>query len=91
MFEEVHNSKEDIELIENEPIDVLIKYIDLTNVTNEIKEIQQLNKNKSNDELKYCVRSILKNIPWIRKIFILMPNKEVSFFIDYELIKELLI
>ena len=39
LFEEVHNSKEDIELIENEPIDVLIKYIDLTNVTNEIKEI----------------------------------------------------
>ena len=91
LFEEVHNSKEDIELIENEPIDVLIKYIDLTNVTNEIKEIQQLNKNKSNDELKYCVRSILKNIPWIRKIFILMPNKEVSFFIDYELIKEKII
>jgi hypothetical protein len=41
-----------------------------------------------NEELKYSIRSILKNIPWIRKIFILMPNEKVRFFKDYDSIKE---
>ena len=30
----------------------------------------------------------MKNIPWIRKIFILMPNDKVRFFKDYNLIKD---
>ena len=91
LYEEINHNNEEIELIEKEPVDVLIKYSDLSNITNGIKEIPRTNKNKYNDELKYCIRSILKNIPWVRKIFILMPNKEVSFFKDYELIKEKII
>ena len=30
----------------------------------------------------------MKNIPWIRKIFILMPNEKVRFFKDYNLIND---
>ena len=41
--------------------------------------------------MRYCVRSVLKNIPWVRKIFILMPNERVRFFKSPELINEKII
>ena len=89
LYEEVNHSDDDIKLIENEPIDALIKYIDLKDPTLVREGIQQMkDEDKINTELKYTIRSILKNIPWIRKIFILMPNDKVSFFKEYELIKE---
>ena len=91
VYEEVNHTDEDLKLIEKEPIDVVIKYIDL-NDPNLIREgIPQLKKDEDNQELKYCVRSILKNIPWVRKIFIVLPNKKVRYFKNYELIKEKII
>ena len=36
-------------------------------------------------------RSILSNIPWIRKIFILMPTKKVRYFKEYNIIKDKII
>jgi len=44
------------------------------------KGIKQISKDKDNDELLYSVRSILKNIPWIRKTFISTPNEKVKYF-----------
>ena len=67
-------------LIRKEPIDVLIKYIDLTDKKLNRTGIKQIYKDNDNEELRYSVRSILENIPWIRKIFILMPNEKVKFF-----------
>ena len=64
----------------------MIKYIDLHDPELKRKGIHQIDKDNDNEELKYCVRSIIYNIPWIRKIFILMPNKRVRFFKDYKLI-----
>ena len=88
LFTEVIHLKEDLDLIEKEPIDVFIKYIDL-NDPNLVREgIPQIKKDKDNEELRYCIRSILTNIPWVRKIFILMPNEKVRYFKDYEFIKE---
>ena len=81
------NSK-DFELLNNEPIDIIIKYIDLTDKNLERKKVHQIEKDYDNEELKYSIRSILKNIPWIRKIFILMPNKKVRYFKNYNIIKE---
>ena len=83
IYEEVNNSKNDIELIEREPIDVLIKYIDLSDPTLKREGIPQIKKDENNMELKYSMRSILKNIPWVRKIYILMPNKKVKFLKEY--------
>ena len=83
IYEEVNNSKNDINLIEREPIDVLIKYIDLSDPTLKREGIPQINKDENNMELKYSIRSILKNIPWVRKIYILMPNKKVQFLKEY--------
>ena len=91
IYEEVNNSKEDIAIIEKEPIDVLIKYIDLSDASLIRDGIPQIKKEESNDEIKYNIRSILKNIPWVRKIFILMPNKKVKFLKEYDLIKEKII
>ena len=71
-------------MIEKEPIDVLIKYIDLRDPNLKRNGIHQINKDYDNDELKYSVRSILKYI----KIFILMPNEKVRYFKEYDLIKE---
>ena len=85
------SEKINTQLLNNEPIDVLIKYIDLSD-PNLIREgIPQIQKDFDNKELKYSIRSILKNIPWIRKIFILMPNEKVSFLKSPEEIKEKII
>ena len=85
--EEVHIKPEHIPLIENEPVDILIKYIDLTDKTLKREGIKQIDKDFDNDELKYSVRSVLQYIPWIRKIFIVMPNEKVRYFKPIEEIR----
>ena len=80
LCDEVVIKPEHIPIIEREPVDVLIKYIDLTDKTLNRKGINQIKKDEDNEELRYCVRSILQYIPWIRKIFILMPNERVKYF-----------
>ena len=91
VYEEISYTEKDLELIEKEPIDVFIKYIDLSDKELIREGINQIKKDEDNGELKYCIRSILKNIPWIRKIFIILPNKKVRYFKDYDLIKEKII
>ena len=89
IYEEVEqNNNRDYELINNEPIDIIIKYIDLKDPNLKRNEIHQIEKDFDNEELRYSIRSIIKNIPWVRKIYILMPNEKVRYFKDYELIKE---
>ena len=78
-------------LLEKESIDVLIKYIDLRDKTLKRDNIKQIKKDLDNDELKYCLRSIFQNIPWVRKIFILMPNEKVKFLKSQNEIKEKII
>ena len=91
IYEEVKHTQEDIKLIEKEPIDILIKYIDLNDPNLKRNGIHQINKDFDNEEIKYSIRSILKNIPWIRKIFILMPNEKVRYFKEPDEIKEKII
>ena len=79
---------ESLEIIEKEPIDVFIKYIDLTDPNLKREGIKQIPKDQDNQELKYSIRSILKYIPWVRKIFILMPNERVRYFKPPEEIKD---
>ena len=81
-------SEEDKKILENEPIDVFIKFIDLTDRKLKRKNFKQIKKDQDNEELRYSVRSILKNLPWIRKIFILMPNEKVRFFKNYSEIND---
>ena len=88
LYSEVSISKDDELILENEPIDVLIKYIDLSDPNLVREGLHQIKKDEDNEELRYSIRSILKNIPWIRKIFIVMPNEKVRYFKDYELINE---
>ena len=88
LFEEVNIKPEHEILINKEPIDVVIKYIDLTDKTLNRTGIIQIQKDVDNEELRYSVRSILQYIPWVRKIFIIMPNEKVKFFKPYEEIKE---
>ena len=91
IYEEVNHTEEDIKLIEKEPIDILIKNIDLNDPNLTRKGIHQIKKDIDNEEIKYSIRSILKNIPWIRKIFILMPNEKVRYFKEPGEIKEKII
>ena len=87
-LEEAENNELDKALIEKEQIDVLIKYIDLRDPFLKREGIHQIKKDFDNEEIRYSIRSILKNIPWVRKIFILMPNEKVRYLKDYSLIKE---
>ena len=88
LYDEIELKPEHIEYIEKEPVDVLIKYIDLTDKNLNRTGIKQIFKDYDNEELRYCVRSILQNIPWIRKIFILMPNEKVRYFKPKEEIQD---
>ena len=63
-------------------------YIDLRDKSLKRKGIKQIYKDFDNEELRYSIRSILENIPWIRKIFILMPNEKVRYFKPANIIKE---
>ena len=85
---EKNMTEEDKKILEAEPIDVFIKYIDLSDPKLTRNNLSQIKKDEENEELRYCIRSVLKNIPWIRKIFILMPNEKVRFFKNYSEIKE---
>ena len=75
-------------MVEKEPIDVFIKYIDLTDKTLKREGIKQIAKDYDSEELRYSLRSILQYIPWVRKIFIVMPNDKVRFLKPYEEIKD---
>ena len=89
--EAILDNQRDNELLEKEPIDIIIKYIDLKDPNLHRGGIHQIEKDVDNEELRYSIRSILKNIPWIRKIFIIMPNEKVRYFKDYKLIKNKII
>ena len=58
-----------------EPIDIIIKYIDLNDKALNRKGFVHSYKDTDNEELRYSLKSILQYIPWVRKIFILMPNE----------------
>ena len=88
IFEICKIKPEHLEIIENEPIDIVIKYIDLTDKNLVREGIKQVKKDEDNEELKFSVRSIFKYVPWVRKIFIIMPNEKVRFFKPYEEIKD---
>ena len=82
---------EDESLLDNEKIDVLIKYIDLSDENLHREGLPNIKKDIENGEIRYSIRSILENIPWINKIYILMPNDKVKYFKDKEFIKEKII
>ena len=83
--------KSDKKILEKEPIDVVIKYIDVKDENINRKHLGQIEKDKHNNELKYSLRSIFKNIPWINKIFIIMPNDKIDFLKDKEEIENKII
>jgi hypothetical protein len=91
LYEDINMTNGHIKYINKEYIDILIKYIDLTDKTLNREGITQIYKDFDNKELKYSLRSVLENIPWIRKIFILMPNEKIKYLKSYEEIKEKII
>ena len=68
--------------LDDEPVDVIIKYIDLTDKHLKREGVPQIKKDYDNEELRYALRSIDKNMPWVRKTFIVMPNEKVRFLKD---------
>ena len=89
LYQEEENIKEsNYEKVEKEPIDLFIKYIDLNDKNLTREGIKQIYKDYDAEELRYSLRSILQYIPWIRKIFIVMPNEKVRFLKPYNEIKD---
>ena len=91
LFEKNIFKKRNIKLIRNEQIDIVIKYIDLSDKSLNRTGIKQIYKDQNCEELKYSLRGILEYIPWVRKIFILMPNEKITFFKSFEEINEKII
>ena len=88
LYKENNNINKESRILESEPIDVVIKYIDLNDTSLERIGVEQISKDKQNNELKYSLRSIIQNIPWVRKIFIIMPNEKIPFLKEKEEIKD---
>ena len=89
LYSEEENIKQsNYDIVEKEPVDVFIKYIDLTDKNLTREGIKQIVKDYDSEELRYSLRSILQYIPWVRKIFILMPNDKVRFLKPYDEIKD---
>ena len=80
LFKEGNLQKKYLKYINKEPIDILIKYIDLSDKNLKRSGIKQIYKDFDNEEIKYSIRSVFQNLPWIRKIFILMPNTIIKSF-----------
>jgi len=79
LFEKGLNQTNYLKIINSDPIDVIIKYIDLSDKTLNRTGINQIYKDENCEELRYSIRSILQYIPWVRKIFIIMPNEKIKF------------
>ena len=75
-------------MVNKEPIDVFMKYTDYTDKALKREGINETLKEKDMEEIKYSIRSILKYTPWIRKIFIVMPNDKVRFLKPIDEIKD---
>ena len=91
-YRQVERINDTSDLLLKEPIDVVYTYSDVNDPDLFRKDVETLiKKNIQNGELKYSLRSVLKNIPWIRKIFIVMPNKKVKFLKDENEIKDKII
>ena len=88
LYKENNNLNKNSDLLENEPIDVVIKYIDLQDKSLDRENFEQIDKDIQNNELKYSLRSIIQNIPWVRKIFIIMPNDNIPYLKEKEEIKD---
>ena len=89
IYSEEENIKQsNYDIVEKEPIDVFIKYIDLTDKTLKREGIKQIVKDYDSEELRYSLRSIFQYIPWVRKIFIVMPNEKVRFLKPYKEIND---
>jgi hypothetical protein len=72
----------------NTPVDVVYTYVDLTDKNLVQDGITRMAREYENGELKFSLRSVLQNIPWVRKIFIIMPNEKVSFLKDPQEIED---
>ena len=81
LYEEAIIKKNHLKIIKQENIDLVIKYIDLTDKKLKRIGIHQTYKDNDNEELRYSIRSILNYIPWVRRIYIL------TFVIPYYCLK----
>ena len=91
LFEEAEYKQEYLEEIEKVPIDIVIKYIDLSDKALNRTGIIQYKNEEENEELRYSIRSIFRYIPWFRKIYIIMPNEKVRYFKPKKEIEEKII
>ena len=91
VYNEANLKKKDLLEIQKEQIDIVIKYIDLTDKNLNRSGFNQTYKDFDNEELRFSLRSVLYYIPWVRKIYILMPNEKVAFLKDIEEINEKII
>ena len=76
LYTEVQDKNKQSKLLDKEPIDVFIIHKDIyEHKLNRISK-NQIIKENDNEDIIYCIKSILQNMSWIRKIYILISNFE---------------
>ena len=88
LYEVAETKPEYMKYIDDEPVDVVIKYIDISDEKLNRTGVNKISKYLDHGEIKYSVRSIYENIPWVRKIIIVLPNEKVKYFKPIEEIKD---
>lgn len=72
--------------LDETPVDIVYSYVDVSD--EKLNRNNRTEKDFDNEELKYSMRSVFKNIPWINKIFIITPNDKIKFLDDSDKISE---
>ena len=68
-------------ILNNTVIDIVLKFDDLSEhlIFKDRLYKKDYEEEYQNEQLRYCLRSIMKNIPWFNKIFLVMPHDHFHF------------
>ena len=76
-------TKEEELILEAEPVDVFLKCIVLSDPNLHFHGVK-MKSDFDNGELQYTLRSIIQNIPWVRRIYLVMPNEKLYYLKEDE-------
>ena len=89
LYREKILNQENNTILNNGPIEVVLTYANISDIKFERESVKLVSKKDiENGEIRYSLRSIFKNIPRMRKIFIVVPNEKINFLMDNEERKE---
>ena len=76
LYKEIEDKNKHSQLLDKEPIDIVIIHKNIYEPKLNVVSKNKVKIENDNEDFIYCIKSILQNMPWIRKIYILISNFE---------------